>query len=114
MYLEVLLDEFAFLADEGSTRYGSEVYHRLKLLPLILCYATICSETSNVNNAVAIVFIQYYYLVLYEERIGYSSRPFVHINLITQLSLRTFRNANIRIIFQLCKHTVKLLSLINL
>ena len=59
MYLEVLLDEFAFLADEGSTRYGSEVYHRLKLLPLILCYATICSETSNVNNAVAIVFIFY-------------------------------------------------------
>ena len=37
-YLEVLLDEFAFLADEGSTRYGSEVYHRLKLLPLISCY----------------------------------------------------------------------------
>ena len=57
MYLEVLLNELAFLADEGSTRDACEVYHRLKLLPLILCYATICSETSNVNNAVAIVFI---------------------------------------------------------
>ena len=57
MYLEVLLNELAFLADEGSTRYGCEVYHRLKLLPLILCYAIICSDTSNVNNAVIIVLI---------------------------------------------------------
>ena len=64
-YLEVLLNEFAFLADEGSTRYGSEVYHRLKLLPLILCYATICSETSNVNNAVAIVFIFLYNTIIW-------------------------------------------------
>ena len=38
MYLEVLFNELAFLADEGSTRYGCEVYHRLKLLPLISCY----------------------------------------------------------------------------
>ena len=64
-YLEVLLDEFAFLADEGSTRYGSEVYHRLKLLPLILCYATICSESSNVNNAVAIVSIFLYNTIIW-------------------------------------------------
>ena len=37
-YLEVLFDKFAFLADEGSTRYACEVYHSLKLLPLISCY----------------------------------------------------------------------------
>ena len=41
MNREVLLNEFAFLADKCSTRYASKVYHSLKLLPLISCYVNV-------------------------------------------------------------------------
>src|SRR5574344_643868 len=45
------------------------------------------------------------FISIYEEWIGYSSWLIVHAIAITLMSLRTFRNANIRIFFRLCKYS---------